>query len=210
MQEKKRVITIARQIGAGGHAVGERLARELNIPFYDDDILKITSETSAIGEQYFRLADEKAGGNLLCRIFDSIRPELGEPKVGDRMTKPENLFRFQAKLIRELARGGSCIICGRAANYLLQEEGLSYVLNVFVHASFEKRVERVLLRDSVTRDEAEHRVRKSDRERTEFYQYYTGKEWTDLRNYDLTIDSTQLSIEQVAALVKEGMKQRRL
>lgn len=210
MQERKRVITIARQIGAGGHAVGERLARELNIPFYDDNILKITSETSAIGEQYFRLADEKAGGNLLCRIFDSIRPELGEPKVGERMTKPENLFRFQAKLIKELARGESCIICGRAGNYLLQEEGIPYVLNVFVHADFDKRVERVQLRDSINREEAEQRVRKSDRERAEFYKYYTGREWTDLRNYDLTIDSSKLTIDQVASLVKEGLKERRL
>ena len=64
-KKKKFVITIGRQYGAGGKAVGKALAEELGVHFYDEEILKITSETSAIGEQYFRLADEKAGNNLL-------------------------------------------------------------------------------------------------------------------------------------------------
>ena len=74
MEDKRFIIAISRQYGAGGRAVGKALAEELGVHFYDEEILKITSETSAIGEQYFRLADEKAGNNLLYKIFDSIRP----------------------------------------------------------------------------------------------------------------------------------------
>ena len=97
MKEKHFVITIERQYGSGGRLTGKRLADELGIHFYDEEILKVTSETSAIGEQYFRLADERAGNNLLYRIVTGMKPELTEPdKNGHKITSPENLFRFQS------------------------------------------------------------------------------------------------------------------
>ena len=79
MNDKHFVITIERQYGSGGRLTGKRLAEELGIHFYDEEILKMTSETSAIGEQYFRLADERAGNNMLYRIVTSMKPELTEP-----------------------------------------------------------------------------------------------------------------------------------
>ena len=98
------IITIARQYGSGGRITGMRLAEELGIHYYDEEILKMTSETSAIGEQYFRLADEKAGNNLLYRTVTNMKPELSAPvKDGHRLTSPENLFRFQSEVIRKLA-----------------------------------------------------------------------------------------------------------
>ena len=97
MSSKHFVITVERQYGSGGRLTSERLAKELGIHFYDEEILKMTSETSAIGEQYFRLADEKAGNNLLYRIVTNIKPELSEPaQNGHKITSPENLFRFQS------------------------------------------------------------------------------------------------------------------
>ena len=89
MSDRHYVITIERQYGSGGRLTGERLAKELGIHFYDEEILKMTSETSAIGEQYFRLADEKAGNKLLYRIVTSLKPDLSEPaKTGHRITSP--------------------------------------------------------------------------------------------------------------------------
>lgn len=103
MKKKHFVITIERQYGSGGRLTGERLAEELGIHFYDEEILKMTSETSAIGEQYFRLADEKAGNNLLYRIVTGMKPELKSPeKDGPNITSPDNLFRFQSSVIRSL------------------------------------------------------------------------------------------------------------
>ncbi len=207
-KKKKFVITIGRQYGAGGKAVGKALAEELGVHFYDEEILKITSETSAIGEQYFRLADEKAGNNLLYKIFDAIRPTIGEPKVGDRMTSPENLFRFQAKIIKELAEKESCIIAGRAADYILQQEGREDLVCIYVYADIPKKTERIMDLESVDAETAEKHVRKIDKERTEFYHYYTGREWMDMQNYDLCINSSKIDYAQVAQIIRDYMHTR--
>ena len=120
--KKKLVLTINREYGSGGRIVGKRLSQELGINFYDEEILRLTAEKSAVGEQYFRLADEKAGNNLLYRIVSGMKPSMGTPSIGDRLTTPENLFKFQSAVIRQLAAEESCIIVGRAADYILYQE----------------------------------------------------------------------------------------
>ena len=208
MGEKHFVIAISRQYGAGGRAVGKALAEELGVHFYDEEILKITSETSAIGEQYFRLADEKAGNNLLYKIFDSIKPELKEPKVGDRMTSPDNLFRFQAKIIRELALRESCIIAGRAANYILRDAGIDNVISIHVYANMKRKIQRIMELESTDAITAERHVRKTDKDRAEFYKYYTGQDWYDMQNFDLCINSSDIEYPQIARIIKDYMHTR--
>ena len=208
MEDKRFIIAISRQYGAGGRAVGKALAEELGVHFYDEEILKITSETSAIGEQYFRLADEKAGNNLLYKIFDSIRPEIKEPKVGDRMTSPDNLFRFQAKIIKEIAERESCIIAGRAANYVLKHAGIKDVISIYVYADMKKKIERIMELETTDAETAEKHVRKTDKDRAEVYRYYTGLDWYDMQNYDLCINSSDISYPQIAKVIKDYMHTR--
>ena len=121
MDNKKFALCINRQYGSGGRSVGKLLSNELGIDFYDEKILTITSEVSAIGEKYFRLADEKAGSNILYRVFETLRPTLNEPSTGFNLTNRDNLFKFQAKMIKELAEKENCIIAGRAADYILSK-----------------------------------------------------------------------------------------
>ena len=210
MADKKFIITIGREYGSGGRTVGKKLAEELGVHFYDDDeILKLTSERSAIGEQYFRLADEKAGNNLLYKIFDSMKPELGEPKVGEKMTSPENLFRIQAKLIREIAdRDESCIIAGRAADFILEEDHKDELIKIFVFAPFETKIKNSMKVYNIDHAEAEKRVRKINKEREGFYYYYTGKNWMDVTNYDVTINSEKINFDQVGQIIKGVMSAR--
>ena len=85
MIKKHFVITIDRQYGSGGRVVGKRLAEDLGIHFYDNDILKLTSERAAIGEQYFRLADEKAGNNILYKIVSHLTPDISSPKLDENI-----------------------------------------------------------------------------------------------------------------------------
>ena len=154
MSDKHYVITIERQYGSGGRITGMRLAEELGIHYYDEEILKMTSETSAIGEQYFRLADEKAGNNLLYRTVTNMKPELSAPvKDGHKLTSPENLFRFQSEVIRKLAESENCIIIGRCGNYVLQDQ-LDDVIRIFVYADTVTRVRRIMDVDKVDEEEA--------------------------------------------------------
>ena len=124
MDKKNLVITIERQYGSGGRIVGQRLSQRLGIPYYDDEILSMTAEKSAVGEQYFRLADERAGNNLLRRIVGGMRNGIGgRPKIEGDVTSPDNLFKFQSEVIRELAENESCIIIGRCADHILETAG---------------------------------------------------------------------------------------
>lgn len=203
MNKKHFVITVERQYGSGGRLTGKRLAEELGIHFYDEEILKMTSETSAIGEQYYRLADEKAGNNLLYRIVTGMKPDLGEPvRDGDNITSPDNLFRFQSSVIRKLAGQESCIIVGRCGNYVLQDQ-LDDVIRIFVYADTVTRVRRVIEVDQVDEREALRRMKRIDKERKEYHRYFTGREWMDMENYDLPINASRIDYDQMIKLIKD-------
>ena len=208
MNKKHFVITIERQYGSGGRLTGKRLAKELGIHFYDEEILKMTSETSAIGEQYFRLADEKAGNNLLYRIVTSIKPELTEPvRDGHKITSPDNLFRFQSSVIRKLAASENCIIVGRCGNYVLQDQ-LDDVIRIFVYADTVTRVRRIMDVDKVDEVESIRRMKRIDKARREYHRYFTGREWMDMENYDLPINASRIDYDQMIELFKNYMKLR--
>lgn len=211
MEAKKHfVITIGRQYGSGGRTVGKKLAEELGVHFYDEEILKMTSEESAIGEKYFRLADEKAGNNLLYRIVSDRKPELGEPSTDDNLTSPDNLFRFQASVIRRLAAAESCIFAGRCADYVLEQEGLDCLVRIFVYADFPTRVQRAMDVDKIDEKEAVRRIKRIDKERKEYYRYYTGKDWMDMNNYDLPINASRINFDEMAILIKDYLRLKNL
>ncbi|MDO5417652.1 MAG: cytidylate kinase-like family protein, partial [Lachnospiraceae bacterium] len=207
MDKKHFIITIGRQYGSGGRTVGKMLAKELGIHFYDEEILKMTSETSAIGEQYFRLADEKAGNNLLFRIVKEMKPDLSVPKSDANLTTPENLFRFQSDVIRKLAAEETCIFAGRCADYVLEQENyLDELIRVFVYGNLEARVRRVVDVDKVDEKEALKRIKRIDKERKEYYRYFAGRDWMNMEYYDLPINSSRLEFEQMAVLIKDYIR----
>lgn len=204
MDKSKLVITIERQYGSGGRIVGQKLAKELRIPFYDDEILSMTAERSAVGEQYFRLADERAGNNLLHRIVGGIRHNpLGTPKTEGDVTSPENLFKFQSEVIRELAEQESCIIVGRCADFVLDATGKEDLVRVFVYADTPTCVRRTMEVDGILdAQEAVSKLNKITKQRRDYHKYFTGKEWEDITNYDLPINASKLELDQVVELIK--------
>lgn len=205
MDKSKLVITIERQYGSGGRIVGKELARELGIPYYDDEILSMTAEKSAVGEQYFRLADEKAGNNLLRKIVKSMsrKPILDQPKIDGDVTSPDNLFRFQSEVIRELAETQSCVIIGRCADYVLETAGKKDLIKVFVYADIPTCIRRTMEVDGITdTKEALNKLNKITRQRRLYHKYFTGREWEDMENYDLTINASRLELEQVVQMIQ--------
>ena len=205
MDKRKLVITIERQYGSGGRIVGKRLAKELGISFYDDEILSMTAEKSAVGEQYFRLADEKAGNNLLRRIVGKLHrvDPLDHPRTEGDVTSPDNLFKFQSEVIRELAETESCVIVGRCADYVLETAGKKDLIKVFIYADVPTCIRRTMEVDKIPdTKEALSKLNRITRQRQVYRKYYTGREWEYVGNYDLPINSSRLELDQVVELIR--------
>ncbi len=210
MDKKKLVITIGRQYGSGGRIVGERLAKSLGIEFYDEKVLELTAEKSAVGEQYFRLADERAGHNFLRKVVKGLKVSpLDEPKTQGDVTDPDNLFKFQSSVIRELAREHSCVIVGRCADYILEAAAHEDLIRIFVYADTPTCIRRTMEVDGI--EDTKVALEKLDRitkQRSEYHKYYTGRAWDDIFNYDLPINSTNLELEQIVELILTYIRMR--
>lgn len=198
------VITIARQYGSGGKTVGEMLAKEMGIPFYNDNLLKMASEESGISEQLFRQLDEKLKSSLFNRVsLDIYTGELIPPESSDFVSE-KNLFNYQAEIIKRLAKTQSCVIIGRAADFILKD--YPNVVSVFVHGSKEFNLARAMEYNSMTEEEMKKFIAKTDKYRADYYKHYTGREWTDARNYDLCLNSSKLGfqkcVEEIQAYIK--------
>ncbi len=198
------VITIARQYGSGGKTVGEMLAKEIGIPFYNDNLLKMASEESGISEQLFRQLDEKLKNSLFNRVsLDIYTGELIPPESSDFVSE-KNLFNYQAEIIKRLAKTQSCVIIGRAADFILKD--YPNVVSVFVHGSKEFNLARAMEYNSMTEEEMKKFIVKTDKYRADYYKHYTGREWTDARNYDLCLNSSKLGfqkcVEEIQAYIK--------
>ncbi|MBO7334878.1 MAG: cytidylate kinase-like family protein [Lachnospiraceae bacterium] len=191
--DKKFVITIARQYGSGGKTIGEMLSKELGVEYYNKDLILKASEESGINVSLFANADEKSKG-----LFNKLKKKNYGGEVLDpsdsNFTSEENLFNYQAKIIRELAEKESCIIIGRAADYILRDR--DDVLSVFVHAPHDFLMEQAAKKHSMSEKELEKYIAKIDKERAEYYKLHTGREWTDARNYDLCLNSSKLGFER--------------
>ena len=203
---KKVVITIARQYGSGGKTIGEMLAKELGIPYYDKDLMRLASEDSGINEALFVKADEKVKNTRLFKIArNAYHGELIPPESDDFVSN-DNLFNYQAKIIKQLASEESCVIIGRCADYILRD--YDNVLSVFVHAPREFCMEQAKKKLSMSDKEIERYIAKTDKRRADYYEYHTGRSWTDARNYDLCLDSSKLGFERCVEEIKAYMKVR--
>ena len=206
--DNKLVITINREYGSGGKIIGMTLSKRLGIPYYDDEIIKMASEHSAVGEQYFRMNDERPGNNLLQRIVGGIKNANNKPTIGDHITSPDNLFRFESEVIRELAKNESCILIGRCSDFVLSSAGEDDFISIFVYADLSTKVDRVMEVDGVDAKEALKRVQKNNRIRKEYYKYYTGDEWDDMTHYDLPLNTSKISLDIGVELILQYLKLR--
>lgn len=200
------VITIARHYGSGGKTIGQQLARELGINCYDREIIRMASDESGISEGLFGEADERLKNSPLRRIIKNVYEGQLIPPDSDDFSSNDNLFNYQAKVIRELADTESCVIIGRCADFVLKD--YKYVISVFVHADKEFSMEKAKERIGLPDKEVEKYIAKTDKHRAEYYKYYTGHEWNDARNYDLCLDSSKLGFEGCVKEIKSYMKIR--
>lgn len=195
------VITIARSYGSGGRTLGKLLAKEMGINCYDREILRMASEQSGINEALFGQVDEKIKTMPLFRISNNIYKGEIFPPDSDEFISDDNLFNYQAKIIKELAKTESCIIIGRCADFILKDE--PDVVRLFFYAPREDCIKRVMSQNGGTEREIIRKIEKTDKYRSDYYRYHTGKDWNDARNYDFCLNTTSTSYDKLIKAVKE-------
>lgn len=188
------IVTIARQYGSGGKTIGGMLAKQMGVNCYDRELMRMASDESGIAEGMFGQADERLKKSPIFRITKNIYKGQLIPPESDEFTSNDNLFNYQAKVIRQLAEEESCVIIGRCADYVLSDN--EFAVRVFIHANKDyclKRAKERLGYDS--EKDVQKFIDKTDKYRADYYNYYTGHEWSDARNYDLCLDSSKLGDE---------------
>lgn len=199
---KNFVITIARGYGSGGRTIGKMLAEDLSIPYYDRNLLRLASDDSGINEQLFIDADEKLKSTLLYKVAKKVYKGEIIPPDRDDFISNENLFNYQAKIIKELAEKESCIIIGRCADYILKD--FENVISVYIHAPLEACVQGVEKIAPVKNPK--QYILTTDKRRAAYYHYFTGQDWKDANNYDLCLDSSVLGYEKCIEVIKAYLK----
>lgn len=201
---KPFIITIARQYGSGGKTVGKMLSERLGIPYYDRDIITMASEDSGVNAVLF--SDERLKPDLKRRLRahfpggDPVSPENA------KFTKDDNLFRFQEKIIKQLADQGPCVLIGRCADHILRHR--RDLIRVFVYAPDDFCLREAMRVNSLPEREVIRKTIEIDDYRAKYYKYYTGKVWKDARNYDLSLNSAVLGFEGTVEAILAYMEVR--
>lgn len=192
----KRIITINRMYGSGGRAIGKALAEELEIGFYDKELIEIAARDKNIPFGDLADVDEKRPGAWNFPVNHEIQISQ------DYRAIPMNdvLFELQRDIILSLSDKEDCVIVGRCANHILQDRTLS----VFIYAPFETRVKNVMERLDREEKSARKLVKRMDKERRSYYEFFTDEKWLDMGQYDLCIDSSRFTTEEIVKILKEA------
>ena len=197
----KFVIAITRTCGSGATSIGKILAKNLGVEIYDRNIMRLASDDSGISEELFARADEDQKQSLLFRESQKVYTGGLIPPEKEDFTSNNNLFNYQAKVLRELADESNYVVIGRAADYVLRDKpGL---VRVYIYASREKCIEKEMNRQKIDWKTADKFITKTDKYRRDYYRYFTGQEWENMQNYDLCINTTQMTYEQAAKAIQD-------
>ncbi len=190
------IITISRQYGSGGREIGELVAKHFNIPFYDNALIQLAAEESGFSAEHFRDYDKYANNSFL---YSLVRGFQYHQHTTGMWSLEDNIYMTQAKVIRDIADKGPCVIIGRCADYILSER--PELVKIFVYGDFDFRVKRAIERDGIDPQKAKDEVRNKDKRRQNYYNYHADVKWGEAHNYNLCIDSSFCGIEKAASLI---------
>lgn len=187
-----KVITIGRQFGSNGHAIGQKLAEELGIPFYDKEILTQAAKNSGLSEQLLKNLDEKPNKSFLYNlVMDPY--SFGYTAPGIQTNLNQQAFQAIYDTVKMIGENGPCVIVGRCADYALRNN--KNLIRLFIHAPLETRIKTVAERFALTEDKAKNQIAKEDKARASYYNYYTSQKWGSLDSYDMFFNSSILGVD---------------
>ena len=191
----RTIITIARQYGSGGREIGEMLAKKLDVPYYDKELIALAAKESGFSEEMFRRADERAASSLLYSLvmgnygFGSGFSTMNEMHINDK------LFLIQADIIRKAAERGSCVIVGRCADYVLGD--YSSCIHVFIHAFKEDRIRRISRIYKLNEKQAWDKIKRTDRERRLYYETHAQRPWGSIESHQILFNASLMGVDGI-------------
>lgn len=203
--ENNIIINIGRQLGSGGHDIGRMLAMDFGARYFDRELLNLAAKESGFAPEFFAQNDEKKGFLRSFLHLPYSNAGSGTSFYQNNFSQ-ESLFKFQSDAIRRAADQGSCVFVGRCADYVLRD--YPRVVNIFITASLDFRIQQVMARQKIARQEALHFIEQGESRRAEYYNYYTGKKWGSASSYDLCIDSSVLGLAETERFVADFVRRR--
>ncbi len=199
--EKRLILNVGRELGSGGHELGEILARMFGMKFYDKELIHEAAKDSGICPECFEKADEKPQ-----KVWYSRFPFLGEP--GFTGLNNDALFEIHYRTVQRLAKESNCVFVGRCTDYILREDPACF--NIFVHAPLDFRLDRLQQDGKTTLEEARQMIERADKTRSSYYNFYTNKTWGKASSYHLCIDTSLLGVRETAEWVAGLVRKARL
>ncbi len=193
---KKRIITVSREFGSGGRTIGRMVAEKLGYKFYDDEIIERVVNECGLAREIVEKYDEYATHR------NSLLYTLAVNSMGDGvhgLSFANQVQIAQSRVIKEIADEGDCVIIGRGADYILRDR--DDCLNVFVRADMASKVSRVEAIYGKNEKKTEDRIKDKDTKRRVFYRSFTMREWGDIDNYNLVLDSGVIGIDACADII---------
>ena len=200
----KKLITISRQYGSGGRIIGKILAEKLGVPFYDKEIIDMAVEASGYSREVIEGAEMKAKSGFAYSLASAL--SFNEGSVGT-LSVNDRLFLAQFQVIKEIGETDQGVIIGRCADYVLREK--PGVTNVFIYGEMEDRIARAIEKYGDSEENIKNTINSIDKARSNYYNYHTGYKWGDYRNYNLCINSSYITEEEAAELIKDYVEKRK-
>lgn len=198
------VITIGREYGSYGCDIGKELAKRLNIPYFDKELIERAAKETGIHKEIFELHDEQKNQSLLFSIAMGSFGANASISSAGTVSMVDRVFLAQIETIKKIAKEGSCVIIGRCANYILKNE--FDCLNVFITANIEDKIKYGVENDGLTEKKAKDVAIKTDKRRAAYYNYYTNEKWSDKSGYDMILNSSVLGTELCADIIENVYK----
>lgn len=191
------VVTIGREYGSGGHEIGALAAQKLGVPLYDKEVLTLAAKESGICTEIMESHDEKASVSGMLSMAPAA--SVNGMGFGLQMSMNQRVFLAQFAAITKLAEEKSCVVVGRCADYVLRD--MKNVTHVFIYASPEKRAARIMEKEHVDESQARELIRKTDKQRKNYYNFFADGNWGMRSNYDLMLRTDGHTTEELADIL---------
>ena len=198
----KTIITIGRQFGSNGRNIGRKLAEKISANFYDKELINETAKESGLSEEFLKSLDEKPTRSFLYSLV-SDPYSYGFTSAGYQTNLNQQAFQATYDTIKKLADKGPSVFVGRCADYALRD--YSNVVNAFIYADIDDRIKRIAKKYELTDAKAKDLIRKEDKSRASYYNYYTSKRWGEMKGYDICLNSSQFGIDNCVDMLYDAV-----